>query len=68
MQLVGVFSSDLVEPLAEALGELGAERALVVHGSDGLDEITTRGRTDAAFLDDGNIEFLSIDPAILGIP
>lgn len=68
LQLVGVYSPELVEPLAEALGELGAIRALVVHGSDGLDEITTRGRTEAALLEDGGVSPFSIDPADLGIP
>jgi anthranilate phosphoribosyltransferase len=68
LQLIGVYSSELVEPLAEALGELGAIRALVVHGSDGLDEITTRGRTDVALLDGGTVSSFTIDPAGLGIP
>ena len=68
LQLVGVYSPELVEPLAEALGELGAIRALVVHGSDGLDEITTRGRTDAALFEDGGVSPFPIDPAELGIP
>jgi anthranilate phosphoribosyltransferase len=68
LQLVGVYSPELVEPLAEALGELGAIRALVVHGSDGLDEITTRGRTETALLEDGGVSPFSIDPAALGIP
>ncbi len=68
MQLVGVYAAELVESLAEALGELGAQRALVVHGSDGLDEITTCGRTDAALLADGVVERIAIDPADFGIP
>ncbi|MGE4609166.1 MAG: anthranilate phosphoribosyltransferase, partial [Myxococcota bacterium] len=59
LQLVGVYSRALVEPLAEALGELGTQRALVVHGSDGLDEITTRGRTDAALVTEERVEQLS---------
>jgi anthranilate phosphoribosyltransferase len=42
-QVVGVYSAELVEPLAAALAELGAIRALVVHGDDGLDELTTTG-------------------------
>lgn len=67
-QLVGVYSAELLEPLAVALGELGAERALVVHGADGLDEITTCGRTDAVLLDGGATERLAIEPASLGIP
>jgi len=44
-QILGVYSRDLVEPMAEVLGNLGLKRALVVHGSDGLDEITTTGKT-----------------------
>ncbi len=47
-QVVGVYSSDLVEKLAEALSMLGLHRALVVHGSDGLDEITISGPTRIA--------------------
>ena len=68
LQLVGVSAAELVEPLAEALGELGAIRALVVHGSDGLDEVTTRGRTDAVLLEDGAVSPVSINPASLGMP
>jgi anthranilate phosphoribosyltransferase len=67
-QLVGVYARALVEPLAGALGDLGAERALVVHGSDGLDEITTTGVTYAAWLEGGRITPLEIDPRTLGIP
>jgi anthranilate phosphoribosyltransferase len=63
-----VYAPELVEPLAEALGELGAVRALVVHGSDGLDEITTCGQTDAALLADGAVSPIAIKPASLGIP
>lgn len=66
-QLVGVYSAELVLPLAEALAELGAEAALVVHGSDGLDEITTTGSTTAARLSAGRVETLVIEPAALGI-
>jgi anthranilate phosphoribosyltransferase len=64
---VGVYAESLVEPLAEALGRLGAERALVVHGSDGLDEITTTGPTHAALLEAGRVRRLAIEPARLGI-
>jgi anthranilate phosphoribosyltransferase len=67
-QLLGVYAAELVEPFAEALGELGATRALVVHGSDGLDEITTRGRTEAALFADGAVSPISINPTSLGIP
>jgi anthranilate phosphoribosyltransferase len=67
-QLVGVYGAELVEPLAEALGALGSERALVAHGSDGLDEITTTGPSHAALLDSGSVSRLTIDPATFGIP
>ena len=67
-QIVGVFSRDLVEPLAQALGMLGADRALVVHGSDGLDEITTTGPTHAALAESGRVEAVEIDPLEWGIP
>jgi anthranilate phosphoribosyltransferase len=67
-QLVGVYAAELVEPLAMALGALGSERALVVHGSDGLDELTTTGLSRAALLQEGRVSTISIDPAALGIP
>jgi anthranilate phosphoribosyltransferase len=67
-QLVGVYAEALVEPLAAALGQLGAEGALVVHGSDGLDEITTTGPTRAGFYRQGAVEPIRIEPDRLGIP
>jgi len=67
-QVVGVYAAALVAPLAAALGRLGSDRALVVHGSDGLDEITTTGTTHAALLEEGSVRTLGIDPAGLGIP
>jgi len=67
-QLVGVYAAALVAPLASALGRLGSDRVLVVHGSDGLDEITTTGTTHAALLEGGCVRTLAIDPAELGIP
>jgi anthranilate phosphoribosyltransferase len=67
-QLVGVYARELVRPLAVALGELGASRALVVHGSDGLDEITTTGTTHAAMIDEGRLEEFEIQPRELGLP
>jgi anthranilate phosphoribosyltransferase len=47
-QLLGVFAADWVVPMAETLGRLGSDHAWVVHGSDGLDEITTTGPTQIA--------------------
>jgi anthranilate phosphoribosyltransferase len=67
-QLVGVYSEDLVLTLAHALRALDAERALVVHGSDGLDELTTTGPNAVAWLSDGVVEARTLDPAELGIP
>jgi anthranilate phosphoribosyltransferase len=67
-QLVGVYAAPLVATLAEALGALGSARALVVHGADGLDEITTTTHTDAALLDAGRVRRLRIDPDRFGIP
>jgi len=67
-QLVGVYADALVEPIARSLGELGATRALVVHGSDGLDEITTTGRTRAALFAEGHVVPHTIDPSDFGIP
>jgi anthranilate phosphoribosyltransferase len=66
-QVVGVYAAELVEPLALALGRLGSERALVVHGSDGLDEVTTTGPSEAALLDAGAVRGMRIDPAALGL-
>ena len=67
-QVVGVYAAELVAPIAAALGRLGSERALVVHGSDGLDEITTTGTSEAALFEAGEVRPLRIDPAELGLP
>ncbi|HTF36541.1 MAG TPA: anthranilate phosphoribosyltransferase [Myxococcota bacterium] len=67
-QLVGVYAAGLVATLATALGALGAERALVVHGEDGLDEITTTAKTRASLLDGGQLTELVLDAAELGLP
>jgi anthranilate phosphoribosyltransferase len=66
-QMVGVFSRQWVEPLAHVLKNLGSERAYVVHGSDGLDEITTAGPTAVAALERGNVRAFEIEPESLGI-
>jgi anthranilate phosphoribosyltransferase len=65
-QMVGVFSRQWVEPLAHVLKNLGSERALVVHGSDGLDEITTSGPTAAASLANGEVTTFDIAPEDVG--
>jgi anthranilate phosphoribosyltransferase len=66
-QMIGVFSRQWIEPLAQVLKNLGAERVWVVHGSDGLDEITTSGPTSVAALEDGAIRSFEINPEELGI-
>ncbi len=68
-QLLGVYSSDKLELVADALKQLGIKRALVVHGRDGLDEITTTGITDAFLVEEGrDIEPFEIDPSAFGMP
>jgi len=67
-QMVGVFSRHWVEPLAKVLGRLGSERAIVVHGSDGLDEITTAGPTSVASLENGSVRTFEISPEEVGLP
>lgn len=66
-QVIGVYEEGLVVRLAEALVELGAARALVVHGSDGLDELTTTGPTHAALVHAGRVRALEVDPVDLSI-
>ena len=66
-QVVGVYSLDLVEKVAEALSMLGAHRALVVHGLDGLDEITITGPTRIAEVRDGNVRTYEVTPEEFGI-
>src|SRR5271168_2271253 len=61
-QMVGVFSRQWVEPLAHVLKNLGSVRAWVVHGSDGLDEITTSGPTAVAALEHGVVKNFEIAP------
>jgi anthranilate phosphoribosyltransferase len=66
-QMVGVYARQWIEPVAEVLKTLGSERAWVVHGSDGLDEITTTGTTAVAELANGNIRTFEIKPEDAGI-
>jgi anthranilate phosphoribosyltransferase len=66
-QMVGVFSKQWIEPLAHVLKNLGSERALVVHGSDGLDEITMSGATAVAALEHGTIRTYEITPEEVGL-
>lgn len=65
--LLGVFSASWLEPVAETLRDLGTERAWVVHGSDGLDEMTTTGPTHVVELDAGKIRRFEVVPEEAGI-
>jgi len=67
-QMVGVFSRQWVEPLAQVLKNLGSEAAWVVHGSDGLDEITLTGPTFVAALENGAIRTFEIAPDEADLP
>jgi anthranilate phosphoribosyltransferase len=67
-QMVGVFSKHWVQPLAQVLKNLGAESVWVVHGSDGLDEITLTGPTFVAALENGNIRSFEVTPEDAGLP
>jgi anthranilate phosphoribosyltransferase len=66
-QLVGVFSSDWLVPYAEALKALGSERAWIVHGRDGLDELSISGPTQIAILDQGAITTGEVTPEEAGL-
>ena len=66
-QMVGVFSKQWVQPLAQVLKNLGSESVWVVHGSDGLDEITLTGPTFVAALEKGNIRSFEVTPEQAGL-
>jgi anthranilate phosphoribosyltransferase len=66
-QLLGVFSESWLEPLTQVLKELGSERVWTVHGSDGLDEITTTGSTHVVALENGEIRRFTITPEEVGL-
>lgn len=67
-QLTGAFAPDLIFPMAETLLQLGTEKAWLVHGSDGTDEITICGPTAVAALEDGKIRSREIHPEDAGLP
>ena len=66
-QLLGVFSSELVEPLAEVLNKLGSNHVLVVHAEDGMDEISVGAATRVAELKDGQVSTYTITPEQFGV-
>jgi anthranilate phosphoribosyltransferase len=67
-QMVGTFSKHWVEPMAQVLKNLGSDSVWVVHGSDGLDEITTTGPTSVAALENGQIRTFEVTPEEAGLP
>lgn len=67
-QTIGVYSRELLEPLARALRDMGSRRVWLLHGSDGLDEATTTGVTHVAALEDGAIRAFDIAPEDAGLP
>src|ERR1700680_2695439 len=66
-QMIGAFSRQWIEPMAQVLKNLGSECVWVVHGSDGLDEITTSGPTSVAELKDGKIRLFEVTPEDAGL-
>ncbi len=66
-QLIGVFAEQWLEPMARVLAELGTERAWIVHGSDGIDEITTTGPTEVAELNGGQVRRFKVSPEDAGV-
>ena len=66
-QIVGVFSPGWLEPIAETLHKLGSERVWVVHGHDGLDELTTTGPTHVIELNGGNMRRFDVTPEEAGL-
>ncbi|APF37504.1 anthranilate phosphoribosyltransferase [Chelatococcus daeguensis] len=66
-QLLGVYSESWLQPLVEVLAALGAQRVWAVHGSDGLDEMTTTGPTSVVALEDGRIRRFTVTPEDVGL-
>jgi anthranilate phosphoribosyltransferase len=66
-QMIGAFSKQWIEPMAQVLKNLGAQSIWVVHGSDGLDEITTSGPTSVAALENGAIRTFDVTPEDAGV-
>lgn len=66
LQLLGVYNKDLVEPLAKVLSKLGVKRGMVVHGNDGLDEISMCAATTVCEFNDGNFESYELNPVEYG--
>ena len=66
-QLIGVWNKDFIKPLAGACAKLGTKKTLIVHGEDGLDEITLSGKTFCAEIENENIKYFEITPEDFGL-
>ena len=67
-QLTGAFSRDIIKPMAETLGQLGSEKAWLVHGSDGTDELSIAGVSYVAALENGSVTMRELHPEDAGLP
>jgi anthranilate phosphoribosyltransferase len=67
-QLIGVYDPSLTEPLAHALAQMGTIAAYIVHGADGIDELSTTGVNRVTHLHEGRVRTFTLDPLDLGIP
>ena len=67
-QLTGAFNAEVIRPMAETLAALGSERAWIVHGSDGTDEISIAGVTHVAALEGGHVTMREVHPEDAGLP
>jgi anthranilate phosphoribosyltransferase len=67
-QVIGVYDGALTEPMAQVLAQMGSRAAFVVHGADGLDELSITGVNRVSHLDGGRVQSFDLDPADLGIP
>lgn len=67
LQVMGVYCEELVEPMARVLSNLGIKRAMVVHGEDGVDEVSICSKTKVSEVRDGHIKTYFIDPVSLGL-
>ena len=67
-QVIGVYSAALTDPLARVLAELGTVRAFVVHGADGLDEISNTGQSQISEVREGRVRAFTVRPEDFGVP
>jgi anthranilate phosphoribosyltransferase len=67
-QLIGIYAREWLEPVAQVLADLGTEKAWIVHGSDGLDELSTTGPTRVAMLENGQVTVRDVVPEDAGLP